>query len=272
MNLLKKIEQFTIKKILKRLVSQKCPIRIPRSGDAGAKIKCYSSVIAFSKEKQLLIDNINNDGVSGLWLNAESDEFNIEGNMPFDQITFHSIRTRHYYGYYETRYSDLWDIILFDCTKVAIVKIEIRKLYDSIMQFFFNRKSLVNKKRFEILNILFNKHVEEDNFQFNRITVMSTLCSVRWFRHPEAKEEQRRVQLYLDSFLKSGEIEQAQAGTYKLTSKALISLEEYELAKRRHDDNMWLQIAMAVISGLLVLLAGIQAGLLKCPVLLDFTK
>ena len=98
---------------------------------------------------------------------------------------------------------------------------------------------------------------------------MSSLYSERWFAHPNADEESKKVQLYLDSFLQSGEIDKINTRTYKLNSKSIVTMEQYELDKRRHDDNIKLQWAMLCISILLVIIAIIQAGLVKCPVILD---
>jgi hypothetical protein len=154
MKILQKMKTELIKNNLKRIVAKKCPVSIPRSGEEGKNIRCYVSWIVFSNEKRFLVDGINEIGVVGKWLDSNLREYCVDGNISFEDITPASLMVCHYYGNYETRYSNLWDLVLYDCTKMAILRAEIHKIYNSIAQFLFNQRPLVAKKRFEVLNIL----------------------------------------------------------------------------------------------------------------------
>jgi hypothetical protein len=243
---------------LKRALNNKCPHAIPRSGEEGAKIRCYSVEIFLSDKEQMLLSGRNSSGVSGLWLNDAQDAFVNEGSITLDRLTPQAIKIRRYYGYYKVDYGNLWDFLFNDFTGIQVLRIKVHQFFSETKQFLFNRGNLITKRRFEILRILVAEHTRNDRFRFSSFSIMELLHSILWFRHPEAEEEQRRVKLYLESFVDSGEIRKA-GSEYEVTGKALVALEQYEDAERRHKDNWTLQLLLVIATIALVLAACFQA-------------
>jgi hypothetical protein len=267
------IRIFLVRKVLEKIIKNKCGDSIPRSGKEGACVRCYSLSIFFSEQKQFLIDKLDKNAVYGRWLDDDGRTFRIEGHIPFCDITARSLRVRHYYGYCEILYFGFWDYIFTGWSGLDKCKADVRNCCNWVVQFFYNKKPFVMKKRYEILHVLVDKHMNEDNFEFNEFSIMDMLHSNRWFEHPNAEKERRKLRLYLDSFVKSGEMtNESRSIQYRLTGKAIVSLDEYESSMRMHNDNVQLQWAMVLLSVLLFLAAIVQAGLIKCPSLLDFTK
>lgn len=70
--------------------------------------------------------------------------------------------------------------------------------------------------------------------------------------------------------VKSGELNKINH-EYEVTGKAIITLERYEEQERRHVEAVKLQRKMVLLTIFLVIMAAVQAGLIKFPPLLDFS-
>jgi len=258
-----------IKLALKKAMSSVCPHSIPRSGEEGATIKCYSTRVFFTSEEQLLAESINSSGITGKWIYPPDDHFKINASIPFDFIKPQNLKIRRYFGYYEMEYEGLWDFLINDLSGKEVLKAQSHKLWNYIVQFFFNRKPLEQKKRQEILRILVNEDISKRGFEFTPFSIMSYFYTLRWFRHPSAEEERRRLTLYFESFVESGELSKTHLGNYKVTPSAIVTLEKYDIDERRHKDNISLQNKVLIATIILVFLAFVQAGLIKIPAIID---
>ncbi|EKF9846949.1 hypothetical protein O1D35_003649 [Vibrio cholerae] len=101
--------------------------------------------------------------------------------------------------------------------------------------------------------------------------LMTKLYSIRWVTHPSGDELERKLQLYLDSLVKSGDLTECDNLSYKVNGNALITIERYEEEERRHIEAVKLQKKMVFLTVVLAIIAVVQSGLVKLPVFMDFT-
>ena len=100
---------------------------------------------------------------------------------------------------------------------------------------------------------------------------MGRMHTYRWFYHPDKEMQKKYLELYLESFVESGELSCKDSITYKLTGKAVVTLESFEDEERKHRDNFIIQVVMVLLTIALTFLATVQAGLIKLPILFNLT-
>ncbi|WP_142081681.1 hypothetical protein [Roseinatronobacter monicus] len=77
-------------------------------------------------------------------------------------------------------------------------------------------------------------------------------------KHPEFKQQMRYYRLVLDSLVASGDLEELKKGQFSLSPKALATLDYYEEADRRHQDNLRQQRRLGWLTFALVLVGATQ--------------
>ncbi|NCP62637.1 MAG: hypothetical protein GW748_04920 [Alphaproteobacteria bacterium] len=143
--------------------------------------------------------------------------------------------------------------------------------WDAIQQKFFNLRPLKEKKkRMELLRWLINedrrkRSVSSENLytkvDFNVIQVLHDLNkSCRWALHPDKLRAQANYKSYLDSLVFSEDLHENR-GTYFLLPKAVITLEEYDEAERRHKEQITVSRILAFLTLCLFLGTVFQAAI-----------
>ena len=118
---------------------------------------------------------------------------------------------------------------------------------------------------------MMNDQLDREHNGIGIIDLMTKLYSMNWVLHPSADEQQQKLELYLDSLVESGELNNVNH-EYVVTGKAISTLERYEEEERRHSEAVKLQRKMVSLTIFLVFMAMVQAGLIKFPPLLDFSS
>jgi hypothetical protein len=99
---------------------------------------------------------------------------------------------------------------------------------------------------------------------------MTNIYSMRLFLHPSWEAQSRKMKLYLDSLVQSGDIEKVN-DEFVVTGKALNTLERYEEEEQRHTEAVKLQRRMFWIAVIALLFTIVQAGIVRLPTLLDLS-
>jgi len=99
---------------------------------------------------------------------------------------------------------------------------------------------------------------------------MTKLYSINWILHPKGNEVETKLDLYLDSLVDTGEISKPNT-EYVVNGKAINTIEAYEQAERRHQDNVKSQKRMILLTFILATLALVQSGIIKLPTLIDLS-
>lgn len=242
------------RQILKSLLNKPAPDRIPRSGEKALSVDC--NVVYFrslDKSWTLLCDQVLPEGVSGKYW-ANDDEFE-RVSIPFYLMSDYELDITHFYGRHDLRYGSIaqyfWEgIVPVDKTKILIGKGS---------QFLFNKKELVRSERIEVLKIILEKELDQRQYVISSLKLSSLLCTEKWVFHPDKSRQLRYNDLLLRSLHESHDLEETQYG-FRLSSKALVTIAQYEEDQKKHRENIsqarsmkWLTVALIFV-GLIQLL------------------
>jgi len=250
------------------LINKACESRIPRSGKAGAQVNCYTTLIDHDNSPHFVATGYTKGKLTGLKWDGQS--FATDYSIDISDIDKFNFQIVHYYGLSNIRYNSIYDFAWNYITKFVYIKIHLFRAISFISQYFFNFKKLVTKKRMELLQFMLNNQLDRDQDVISIIDLMTKLYTIKWILHPSGKDQQRKLEIYLDSLVESGEIRKVQNG-YVVTGKAISTIERYEEEERRHVAAVKLQRKMIYLTLILVFVGLVQSGLIKLPPLLDFS-
>ena len=157
-------------------------------------------------------------------------------------------------------------------TNWPYLKIRVHRWIESIDQYFFNRKKLITKQRIDLLRFMMPDQIDRVHKGISSLDLMTKLYSIKWVLHPEGDQQQEKLELYLDSLVKSEDLKLIN-NEYVVTANAIRTIEKFEEEERRHVKSLKIQW---IIFGLTILIAiisaVIQVGLIKLPALLDLNE
>lgn len=257
--------------ILRKLLSNTCPTPIPRSGNAGKQVNCYSLSLYEGDVPVLLIRSVDENCLSGL--HFEGGGFRANASVPHSLLDGTTIRIEHYHGLVTHTYSGLIDYVLHEWTFFYKLQSIYALAKHYVPQFFFNKRKLQLPKRMAILEAIIAKQSEEPSKAFSSLDLMSYMYSLRWYLHPQRTEVRKKMDLYLASFEASGELLQSrQRSEYLITGKAIATLEQYQIETARAKDARTSNTWILRLTALLAFFAAFQSGLIKSPTWIDLGK
>ena len=245
------------KYFLKGILKKKCGNSVHRSGEEGEAVNCFHTYLYDKDKPYMVVLDIDDNKISGK-LYTE-DGFKEEVNIPFEEITNYTIRLTHYYGLYDTKYIGLFDYALTGYTKIDNIKCILHKLSNNTQQYLFNKKEFATLYRLDILRSLINLQFHGNGTKFMTMDLMTHLYSLRWIVHPDKDTQEHRLQIFIDSFVESGEIEFDGSCYYSVTGKAINTLSHYEEQERRHTENKKLQNRMLYLTFAIVIVGIAQS-------------
>ncbi len=259
-------------KILNYLLLKPCPNSIPRTGEKGKQIDCYSMNIFNGQNPKLLIKSINKFGFRGNHWDGNS--FCNEASIPFKLSEGLILNIEHYHGLVTYSYKGLIDYAVHEFTGIyKIQSFYFLYIKQRIPQFFFNKKNLQLPDRMKLLGKIIEKQANDPKQPFSSLALMTYLYSTRWYLHPQKDLIRKKLELYLESFVASEEIINSdKSSDYMITGKAIATLERYQIETKRAKDAKSIQKWLLILTGLLAFFAAVQSGLIKSFILIDLEK
>ena len=265
------IKLWLLKSVISKLLLKMCPSSVPRSGAKGEQVNCFHIYLEQDGDSYFVINRIASNHVSGLWWNGEN--FCEEASVPFNWFKLSQIKIMHYFSLSEFTYRGIFDYLISGLTKYNEAKAILLRYINIVKQYFFNRRPLVMVERLELLRVILEHYIQTGEKDIKSIDLMSRLYSIRWIVHPDKNMQEKKLILYLDSFVESGDLICTNRHySYTITGKALLTLDEYEESERRHQDNVRLQRLMVLLTLIMAFFTMVQADLIKLPTLFDFTN
>jgi len=120
------------------------------------------------------------------------------------------------------------------------------------------------------LAFMISDQIDRTHKGIRSLDLMTKLYSIKWILHPEGDQQQEKLELYLDSLVKSEDLELIN-NEYVVTGNAIRTIEKFEEEERRHVESVKMQKKMFWLTFIIALLALIQAGVIKLPTLLDLS-
>jgi hypothetical protein len=243
--------------LLKRILKKQCGYAVPRTGEEGQTVNCYYAHLFKNEKPYMVIKKVQENSLEGkLWTEQGYGE---AGTVENNDLKNYEIRITHFNGLYETRYKGLLDYLLTGYTKIDQLKCIYYKWTDNTQQFLFNRRLFATFDRIEILRALIEMKFTGDTERFMTIDLMTQVYSLRWIGHPEGDIQTDRLQLFVDSFVESGELTTDDGVHYTVTGKAINTLSQYEEQERRHTENRTVQKGMLLLTIAIVAVGILQA-------------
>ncbi|MDN2663631.1 hypothetical protein OW492_09590 [Psychromonas sp. 14N.309.X.WAT.B.A12] len=264
------MNKFT-KWILNRLLKKPCPVQTPRSGQSGKNINCYSISIYDGDSPIMLVNSIESNGITGS--HFEGGGFRTEAIIPFLLYPGLRLRIEHYHGLVTHTYKGVCDYMLHEWTWFYKLQSFYVLAKHSVPQYFFNKKNLQLPKRMKVLESIIVKQSEDPHKSFSSLDLMSYMYSIRWYLHPQKTEMRKKMDLYLSSFVASGELKNnGSSFDFIITGKAIATLEQYQIetarAKSAKSANSW----MLRLTAILAFFAAFQSGVIVSPAWIDLGK
>lgn len=241
------------------------PDRIPRSGEAGMAVNCYTTLVTRTEAGPLIVKSANGDVLE--CLEYDGDRYSIEKEFKFDDLLNEKFEFRHYHGLATTTYTGWLDLALGHIFRVPYIKVWLYYKRDGIAQGLYNRRKLVTKDRIEILQAILNAQLNGKD-KLSSLTVMSIFHSDRWFLHPNKDAEHSKIKLYLDALVETNELRISDFD-YQITGHGIAAIELYEEQERKHSESISSQRRMFWLTIVIALLTVVQAGLIKLPPIID---
>jgi hypothetical protein len=244
------------------------------SSDNGVGSKKKGRYIVYLKsgnELNLIIENINDDGVVGKQWNGAKYDSSI--SVPFEQFKSTDVKIKHDDGEYLIICNSLSDYFFEYKTGIYYLKKSIRRLG----KFIFNKRKLVMIEIHELLRVLIDIYIEKSGEGVGVVDLMTRLYSMEWVTHPEGDAREEKVRLYLKALVESKDV--VKNGTkYCILPQAILTIEKYEEEERRHKKQINLQRVLVFLTFLLAFSAllqaiviMIQAKIIKFPWILDLS-
>lgn len=255
------------KRTLTNILSRACDSRIPRSGKEGSKVNCFVTSIDRVDEPYLIVISLVDNVLKCIeW---DGFQYSIERTVPLSTLTLADFRITHYYGHAQVQYFGLLDFIRNRLLPWPYIKIHLVRHLEDLDQYLFNKKKLVTKQRTDLLKYLIEQALDGKTEHYP-LDLMTDLHSIKWVLHPHGEDEQRKLQFYLNALVETGELRKLN-GKYELTGFALRAIEEYEEQERKHTENVKMQWRTFCLTVVIAVLTVVQTGIIKLPVLLDWT-
>lgn len=255
--------------MLPKLIAKACMPTIPRSGTEGDKVNCFRVALDRNESPFFVAKEYAEHTLLGLEWDGSS--YTKELCLELSELDIGKLNVTHYYGLSEIRYDNIYDIVLQHITKFIYFKIRLYRFINVTYKYFFNKKKLVTKKRMELIQFMMNDQLDRVHEGITSIDLMTKLYSISWILHPSGDEQHKKLELYLDSLIRSEDLQKVN-DEYIVTGKAISTIEKYEEDERRHTEAVKLQRKIVVLNIFLLLVAIVQADVLKLPTLIDFSN
>ena len=257
------------KRLLPRLMAQACESRIPRSGRRGEAVNCYVVAMDKNYEPYFIAAAFCGNKLSGLKWDGES--YSEDMDVSLSELAHGQLSITHYYGLSEVTFFSIYNFAWHHVTRVAYLRIRLYRYIDASSQYFFNKKRLVTKKRMDLLRFMLEDQLIRTHDGVDLLSLMSKIYSMRMFLHPSWEVQSKKVRLYLESLALSGELRKVN-DEYVVEGKAIETLERHEESEQRHTEAVKLQRKIFWLTFVAVILAVVQAGVIKLPTIMDWSS
>lgn len=248
----KLILNFAIKNALKR----PAPNTIPLSDLQKMRERNYYTIRLFcmSTNDRFIVKRMSNNGLEGYWFSEKDNGAGRDASIPHRSIPLFEVEIKHYARELEIIYNSYFKFLLALFTFKA--KRDIWSYRFRVWA--YSKKKLPRQDRLEVLAWAYEWNLAHGHPDFSPVSFLIHRHGQLIVLHPEFKQQMRYYRLVLDSLVASGDLEKLKSGQFSLSPKALATLDYYEEADRRHQDNLRQQRILGWLTFALVLVGATQ--------------
>lgn len=250
-----------LEKAIRIALKARCPARIPRSGEAGAAINCYSATLRSDDEVvDVLLDGIEGNVISATAWSPSKKMYEAPCSLSVKSLDGLRLDVRHYYGLFDFKYRRPWALLQ---AKYSLRPQRVAA-WSSLSQWLFDHKTPQRAERISAIRILKAAAVDEPVGAFDgdqsisELGLLERLHGGRIYHRPDFWKFQREAKLVLESLCESGDARRVGNG-YVITGKALQTIANFEEENRRHRRQVFLTWVMIAWTAMAAVAASIQA-------------
>jgi hypothetical protein len=230
------------------------PSSIPRNGPKTVGLNCYTTYITTEDNSHsLLLEETSRYGVTGLLL--VNSRYEYRGCLTWASIKDANFEFTHFIGPYDFPYSNITAFLfaeVFGFHRYFIYR-------NRVEQYFFNKKRLARTERIDALRTIVERSLNNRGYNASVVGFLGEIHTNKFFHHPDKDLQLAYIRLLLDSLADSGDLIKDRDGmSYKVGSRALTTLAQYEEDNRRHHDSVKMQWILAGLTFALVVVGIIQ--------------
>lgn len=256
------------RKLLDIALNRAAPARISRSGAQGEAVNCYITQVFRKTGQQLVIESISGNMLN--CLEYDGNRYSIQSTHTFESLVNEKFEFTHYYGLATIIYSGWLKFALGRIFKLPYLQVWFIFKKTDLLQFIYNRKKLVTKERIDLLKVILLAQLDGAH-HVSSLSVMSLIHTDMWYLHPNKHFYLNRVEFYLNALTETKDLLKID-GDYAITGQGIEAIEHYEEEERKHSENIGSQRGMIILTFVIMTLTLFQTGIVKLPILLDFTK
>lgn len=221
--------------VAKKIAFKKpAPNRIPMSLPKCADNNFYSVYIEIPEYgMKLYCKEESKNGLGGvLWINDDDGAEACVLKNVLDTSKW-KLKIQHYYKGWVLEYNSAF---LF-CIQNLLQKHRFLYSKDRLAQTIFNNKKLLRSERIKVLEYVLEQTSLNPSYQTGPLQLGMDLYSKRLLLHPDRESVNNYCKLIFESLTVSGDLVKSDY-SYKLTSKAMNTISEYERDEEKHFDSL----------------------------------
>lgn len=233
------------------------------------QVNCFFTAVEEGGEPSYCLEAIS--GVDVAALKFDGRRYEIPTTLSLDRIDPATLRVTHHYGLDDIRYEGIRAVAWGLWTRWPYAALHLQRLRNRVAQRLFNRRSLVVRRRLDILRDVISATMggEESVDPFD---LMSARHGSRWAGHPAWASHHDLLARHLDLLVETGDLAKQSDGRYRATGQGLKTLQDSDEEDRKHKASQRVQWLLAVLTLISAVMAAAQAGLLKLPTVLDLSR
>jgi hypothetical protein len=216
-----RIEHALLPLVLRQVVSRACPSMVPRSGREGEAINCFNTTVVKSGKPDLVLLQIVGNEVTGL--RYDGSRYSIEVSIPVAQIDPATVHVTHFYGLDRVDYEGVWSAARGLWFGWPYAWLHAHRLWNSLAQSLFNRRSLPARRRLDLLGEVFDAS-SNGSSRVDALDLMTSRHGSRWAGHPSWQSHHEQMESQLELLADAGDLMKSGTG-YRPTGQGLRTLE-----------------------------------------------
>ncbi|MEZ8314563.1 hypothetical protein AB6C44_13255 [Vibrio splendidus] len=250
-----------IKKLTEAL-KIKTPNRIPRSGEDGAKINCYS-VYVTDADGSYLASEIKGEHLHVLKWNEDKRTHDTEKLLKLTNINNWNFEISHYHGLVTHTYKSVNEFLMVDVTGLYKVRSKLALWKYSIPKFIHSKRRLKRPSREKALEVAIELVKDNHNLTFDSYRLLNGMYGSYTILHPFFPTLKQGTHLVLMSLAESGELQRVNSFDFRVNGKALSTLEHLKEEQKKEERSRRQASLMLWLTVVLALTALFQSGLVK---------
>jgi len=233
-------------------LSKPAPSSIPRSGEAGRRMDCFSVRLdgTAPEELQILVKELTANSIDGnCW---SGDSFEWPCSIPNVFLPEFKLNAVHYYGLQTHTYNNGFWLVILEYLHFPLIAASWRR----IRQVMFNSTTPARTKRMDALRDIYDLTLQSGNDFF--VSRESTISSVdllhkkyghRIWDHPLQKSRLRELTMVLDSLVETKDLNKKDLG-YAMAPTGLKTMSDFEESERKQrtsEIQTWLMIILTLV-------------------------